>query len=89
MHALPFVAGDDLDVHFVIVIFEEEGAVTCACDGAGPHRGTDASVEDVLIPGRDLCSEDGRCGLASRDLELQAFTTDGYVGSGVQLGVRR
>lgn len=87
MQALERIAGDDLDVHFIVVVFVEEGAVACASDSAGLHRSAHAAVENVLNLSRDLGSEDGRCGLASRYLELQSPTLDGYIGCGVELRV--
>lgn len=89
MHALPCITCDDLDVHFMIVVFVKEGAVACASDSASLERSAYASIENVIIPCRDLGSEDGRCGLASRYLQLQGSTIDGYIGCGVQLGVWR
>ena len=89
MHAFPCITCDDLDVHFMIVVFVEEGAVACARDGASLELSAYASIENVIILSRDLGSEDGRCGLASRYLQLQSSIFDGYVGCGVKLGVWR
>lgn len=49
MHALPFIACDNLDVHFVIVVFEEKGAVTSAGDRASFQGSADAGVENVIV----------------------------------------
>ena len=65
MHALEFVTSDDFNVRFLVVIFVEEGAVTCTSDGAGFHHGADAAVENVFVLSRDLGSKDRRCPLAS------------------------
>ena len=89
MHALPCIAGDELDVHFLIVVLVEEGAVTCASDCAGLHRSAYATVENIFILSRDLGAENGRCALASGYFELESFTVDSYIGRGVKLGVRR
>ncbi len=59
MHALPCIARDDLDIHFMIVVFVEEGAVTCTSDSTSLERRADASVENVIILSRDLGSQDG------------------------------
>ncbi len=59
MHAFPCIACDDLDVHFMIVVFVEEGAMTCASDRTSLERCADASVENVIILSRDLGSQDG------------------------------
>ena len=56
MHALPCIAGDKLNVHFMIVIFVEKGAVTGARNGASFEDGAHAAVENVLIVSRDLGS---------------------------------
>lgn len=85
MYALPPITCDDLDVDFLVVVLVEECAVTRTSDGAGLHSSAHATVENVFILGRDLGSEDRRCGLASGYLELQAFTSDSYIGCGVQL----
>ena len=86
MHALEGVAGDELDVHFGVVVFVEEGAVTGSRDGAGFHRRADAAVEDVIVLGRDLGAEDRRRGLASGNFELQSLRSDDDVVGGIQLG---
>lgn len=79
MHTLQFIACDDLDVDFLIVVFVEEGTVTCASDIASLYHSAYATVENVIIMSRDLGSEDGRCGLASRYLQLQTPATDGNI----------
>lgn len=79
VHTLQFIACDDLDVDFLIVVFVEEGTVTCARDIAGFYHSAYATVENVIILSRDPGSEDGRCGLASRYLQLQTLTTDGHI----------
>ena len=89
MHALPCITCDDLDVNFMIVVFVEERAVTGAGDSASFKDSAHAAVENVIIVSRDLGSQNGRCSLASRYLELQTFTGDGYIGCGVKLRVWR
>lgn len=79
------MACDYLNVDFLVVVFVEECAVTCASDGAGFHGSAYAAVEDIFILGRDLGSEDRRRGLASGYLELQTFTGDSHIGFGVKL----
>ena len=59
MHALVRTAGDDLNVHFLVAVFVEEGAVARTGDGAGFHRGAHAAVEDVVVLGVDLGAQDG------------------------------
>lgn len=56
MHALPGIARDDLDVHFMIVIFVEESAVTCAGNGASSQDSAHAAVENVIFVSRDFGS---------------------------------
>ena len=50
MDALERMAGDDLDVHFVVIVFVEECAVTCASDRARSHCSANAAVENVQHP---------------------------------------
>lgn len=59
------MACDELNVHFVVVIFVEEAGVTCASNCAGLHRSAYATVENVFVLSRDLGSEDRGCGLPS------------------------
>ena len=65
MHALPCMAGDEFNVHFMVVILVEKGGVTSASNSAGLHHSAYATVENVLVLSRDLGSEDRRRGLPS------------------------
>ena len=89
MHALPRVAGDNFDVHFLVVVLVEKGAVARAGDGAGPEESAYAAVENVVGLGGDLGSEDGGCALAPGYLQLQGTAVHSDVGCGVKLRVRR
>ena len=85
MHALVFIACDDLNVHFSIVVLVEKRAVTGAGHSAGLHRSAYTTVQNVFVLSRDLGSEDRRRRLTAGDLQLKTFIGDSHIGCSVKL----